>query len=486
MKRWVHGVILATVVTTMLVGGVGCARFRQGEGASEREAVAERSTLLVIVSAGGSIEPVKRVNLSFDISGRVAEVPVEAGDAVAAGDLLAQLDSRQLLLSAEQAAAQLASAEAQLAMLTNGPRAEEVVAAEASVRAAQAQVDAAVANRDRLTRGANEAQIAAAEADLASALAQQRSAENLHDMTMKCFTIEMPPTGEEMTICPALGTFEEQARYRLAAADQGLDAARLRMDEVLAGADAETVRSADANVLAAAAQRDSAQAQLDQLIVGATDEQIAAAEAAVAQAEVAVAQAELALDGAKLIAPFDGVVVTVDLTKGEQVSAGVPVIGLVDPSAFKMTVSVDEVDVRRLAIGQKVDVEVDAFPDELLVGTVERIAPAATLSGGVVYYDVVIGLEPADLPIRPDMSASATIIVEKLDDVLTIPAWVVHVDRTTGQTYVERRAGSELARVDVTLGVRYEGQVQVLDGLSEGDVVVLRQEPRAFPFGEER
>ena len=485
MKRWVHYVILAVLCVAVPAAAVGCAGLQRDETLDARQAVVQRGRLLVVVSASGSIQPVERVNLSFETSGRVLEVTARAGARVSLGDVLAELDARQLRLSAEQAAAQLVSAEAQLAMLKNGPREDEVAAAEASVRAAGAQVDAAMANRDQLTGGPNAAQIAAGEADIASFIAQQRSAENFHDLTMTCFSFEHPVTGEEMEICPVLGTPEEQARSSLAAADQGLVAARLRMDELLAGADNETVRSAQANVLAADAQRDSAQAQLDQLLAGATAEQIAAVEAAVAQAQAAVLQAALALEDVQLVAPVDGVVASVDTVPGEQATAGVPVIVIIDASAFQMAVSIDEVDVGRLEIGQTVDIELDAFPDELLEGTVTRIAPAATLLGGVVYYDVLIDLAPTDLPIRPDMSAKATIIAQEIDDVLTIPTWVVRVDRVTGQTYVERRAGSELARADVTLGVRYGGEVQVFDGLSEGDVVVLQEVSGAFGFGGE-
>jgi len=485
MKRWVQYVILAAICVAILGVAPGCAGLRRGETLAEREAVVQRGTLLVVVSASGSIRPAERVNLAFETSGRVLEVATQADAPVSTGDVLAELDSRQLNLSLVQATARLASAEAQLAMMKQGPREEEAAATEASVRAAAAQVDAAAANRKQLTGGPDAAQIAAAGADLASAIAQQRSAENLHDMTMTCFSFEHPVTGEEVEICPALGTPEEQARFSLAAADQGLAAARLRMDELLAGADNETVRSARANVLAAEAQRDSSQAQLDQLLAGATEEQIAAAEAAVAQAEVAVAQAELMLEGVQLIAPFDGLVASVDIVPGEQASAGVPVVVLMDASTYQMAISVDEVDVGRLEIGQPVDIEVDAFPSELLKGTVMQIAPAATLFGGVVYYDVLIDIAPTALPIRPDMSANATIVAQEINDVLTIPTWVVRVDSVTGQTYVERRAGGELARVDVTLGVRYGGKVQVLDGLSEGDTVVLQEASGAFDLGSE-
>ncbi len=483
MKRTMLYVTLGAVIIAAVVGTVVW-RSRPAAPPEEetRSAVVKRGTMLVAISASGSVEPQTRVNLAFEVPGRVAEVPVEVGDTVKAGDVLARLDSEQLALQVHQARAALASAEARLAQLQAGARPEEVAAADANLRAAQAQVSAAAANLDQLGASASAAQIAAAEADLASAMAQQKAAEDMHDMTMKCVTITLPD-GKEKDICPALGPPEEQARYNLNATDKAMAAAQARLDETLAGADAGQVRAAQANVWAAAAQRDVMQAQLDLLLDGATDEQIAAAEAGIAQAQAALEQAELSLEYATLRAPFDGVVAGVNLTAGEMASIGLPAITLVDTSKFRLTVSVDEMDVGRLSEEQTAEVTVEALPDIVISGTVERIAPAATLEGGVVYYDVVIGLAPTDASIRVDMTANATITVEELTDVLTIPTWVVRVDRDTGQTYVHRQVGEDIERIDVELGVPHEGGVQVLGGLSEGDVVVWVRESMLFDFG---
>jgi RND family efflux transporter MFP subunit len=301
-------------------------------------------------------------------------------------------------------------------------------------------------------------------------------------MTMKCVNIEWG--GEKHKICPALGAPEEQARFNLQAADQALAAAQAGLDELLGGADADAVRAARANVWAAAAQRDAAQAQLDLLLAGATDEQIDATEAQVAQARVALEMAELSLEKTFLRASFDGVIAAANVTAGEMASAGLPAVTLVDASRFRTIVSVDEIDVGRLSRGQTAQVTLDAFPDTAIPGTVARIAPAASFEGGVVYYDVTVEMASTEAPVRADMTANVTIDVEELDDVLTIPTWVVRVDRDTSQTYVLRQTGNEdeTERVDVALGVRHEGVVQVLDGLAEGDVIVWVQDT-SFSFG---
>jgi HlyD family secretion protein len=491
MKRGTLYIALGAVAIAAVVGVIAWRVWIARQPAEEaRSAVVERGTVLVIVSASGMIEPQAHVDLAFESPGRVAEVPVKVGDRVEAGDLLARLNTEQLALQVQQSEARLVSARAQLAQLQVGPQAEEVAASEANLRATEAQVSAAAANRDLLAAGADEGQIAAAEAQVASATAEQKQTFDWHEQTMECFTFKLEagtrirgfvvPEDIKKTVCPLLGAPEEQARYALAVADASLAAAQAQLDELLAGADADEVRAAQANVWSTAAQRDATQAELDKLLAGATDEQIAAAEVQVEQARIALEEAELAVEKASLYAPFDGVVAAVNVEASETAPTGQPAITLVDTSRFHAIVSVDEIDVGKLVEGQTAEVTVDALPDIVLTGTVERTAPAATIEGGVVYYEVIIELVPTDAPIRSDMTASATIVVQELADVLTIPTWVVRVDHTTGQTYVYWQVGSDVERVDVELGKRYEGVAQVLGGLSEGDVVILVDDHPSF------
>ena len=470
MKRTTLYAVLGIVVVAAVVMAIWQPWLARQPEEEARTAVVERGTLLVTVSATGNVEPEARVNLSFEMPGRVAEVLVEVGDGVQAGDPLARLDSEQLALQVQQAEAALEAAQAQLALLKAGARPEQIAAVEAGLQAAQAQVSAAAANRDQLEGGASDAQIAAVEVQVAAAELQHRVTLIAHDRTMQ----------EEHN-----AEKKEQSRYDLYAAEQALAAAQAGLDAALAGADADMVRAARAAVSAAAAQQDAAQAQLDTLLAGASEEQIAGAEAQVAQAQAALDMAELLLEHATLRAPFDGIIAAVNVKVDEMASAGLPAITMLDASRFHITAGVDEIDVGQLVEGQAVQVTLDALPGVELTGTVERIAPDATTQGGVVYYDVIVELDSTDAPIRADMTANATVVVEELADVLMVPTWVVRIDRDTGQTYVQRQVGEQTERVDIQLGVRSNSVVQVLSGLEEGDVLVLIQEEMIEVIREE-
>lgn len=464
--------VILTLAAVAAVTGVILWRTGALQGQEEesyRSAIVERGSMIVAVSATGRIRPAARVNLTFETPGRMAEVWVEEGDQVEAGEPLAGLETDQLEQRVAQAQAALAAAESRLAQLRAGPRPAEIEQARANVRAAEEQTRAAAANRDQLADNPTEAQIAAAQAQVAQARTSVEIAQDTYDLT-----------DEDNE------TKKEHANYDLFTAKEQLAAAEAKLEDVLDGPGAEQLRAAQANVAAALAQQDAAQAQLDQLLAGPKDEDIADAEAQVAQARVGLEQAKLALRKATLTAPFGGLVTEINLTPGEVPPTRQAPIVLLDNSTFHITVGVDELDVTQVEVGQHVDIGVEALPEANVTGTVDRISPVAELNGGVIAYDVVITLDPTEAPLRTDMTANATIVVEELSDVLKIPAWLVRIDRDTGTTYVHRRAGDEIERVDVALGARHQSEVQVLAGLSEGDEVVRLDEADTFNFGHPR
>jgi HlyD family secretion protein len=469
-RGWLTSAVILALVMSALSG---CTSVDNEIGEGEMEIVTvERGSLATSITATGSILPGSEAKLSFQIGGQVSDIAVEPGERVQKDQVLIQLDTRDLELQVQSAQATLASAQAQLNQLQVGPRPEDVAAAEANLAAAQSALNAAVAERQRSEAGVIEAEIAAAEAEVASALTQQKIARDRHDETMKCETINMP-NGEKKKICPALGTLEEQARYNLHAADEAVEATRAQLDALLAGADYRR-RSVQANVGSAVAQRDAAQAQLDLLLAGATAEQIAAADANVAQAQVTLDSARLALERAELRAPFDGVVSRVDVESGESVAPQAPVITLVEDSGFHIEASVDEADIGQIEVGQEAQITLDAFTGHRLTGRVTAIGPSATLDAGVVSYWVTIEISPTNLPLRGGMTANTEIVRDQREGVLLVPNRAIWIDADSGQPFVEKMIDGEVAVAFIEQGISNEQVSEVLEGLDEGDQLVVR------------
>lgn len=352
-----------------------------------------------VVSAEGVIVPVRHVELAFRAGGRVSEVLVVPGETVEAGEVLARLEDDDLQAAVAQAEAALEAAQAQLALLKARPRAEEIAVAEEQIKVAQAALSQAAAQRDQKS-GTTEAEIAAAQAQVAAAEVEQWVAREAHDQTLKCYT--RPDSSE---VCPALGTLEEQARYALHAANESLAAAQARLAQAQGSAGAQT-RSANAGVRSAEAQRDVAQAQLDLLQAGASREEVAAAEASVRQAKAALEATRVALAETELRAPFAGIAADVTLEVGEIVAPGVPLAIVADFSAWQVeTDDLSEMDVVQIRAGQKVEVRVDALPDQSFHGQVVEVALVSELKQGDVTYVVSIELDDVgDAPVRWGMT----------------------------------------------------------------------------------
>jgi multidrug efflux pump subunit AcrA (membrane-fusion protein) len=148
-----------------------------------------------------------------------------------------------------------------------------------------------------------------------------------------------------------------------------------------------------------------------------------------------------------------------------------------------MMAEVDEVDIRRIAEGMSARIQFDALANTRLDGVIERIAVLGRDQGGIVSYDVRLGLSAIDPRVRDGMTAEAAVIVEDRKDVLVVPNIYVRLDRASGQAYVNViREDGTLEEVQVELGLQGQDNSEVLAGLSPGDVIGLDLNAERFSF----
>jgi multidrug efflux pump subunit AcrA (membrane-fusion protein) len=116
----------------------------------------------------------------------------------------------------------------------------------------------------------------------------------------------------------------------------------------------------------------------------------------------------------------------------------------------------------------------DALPGVTLPGMLETIAPVATTSGGIVNYEVRVRLDDRDPRVRVGMTADASFVVDRRDDVLAVPNQYIRLDRDPGRGFVNvLTASGELEEVPVTLGLQGEEISEVTDGLEAGDTLAV-------------
>ncbi|MGD8736640.1 MAG: efflux RND transporter periplasmic adaptor subunit, partial [Anaerolineae bacterium] len=392
----------------------------------------------------GTILPEKQTTLSFKNPGRVAEVLVTEGQSVSAGEVLARLETSDLEFAIAQAEMALASAQNQLLRIQQGPAEYDIAAAQAALQSAQAAYD-------RLVSGPTQEEVRVARANLDQALANLEQAQAAYDQVADRPNVAMLPQALQL----------EQATIAAEVAQANFD---LTMREPSAAERA----AARSNIV-------QAEAALARLQEGVADEDLRASQLQVEQAQLSLDQAVHQLDGTELTAPHAGTITLVGIKEGE-LSGGQPAFFLTDLSQYHIEVTVDEIDIGRVAEGQAVTITLDALPDETLSGYVDHIADTAQLDTGVVTYAVTIRLNPTTAPLRVGMTTNVDIVTEERDDVLLVPNRFIRIDRTTGQAFVERAQGDQVQPIEIQIGLRDETSSEVLAGLEEGDTVVLVQQ----------
>ncbi|BAW00744.1 secretion protein HlyD [Thermus thermophilus] len=205
-------------------------------------------------------------------------------------------------------------------------------------------------------------------------------------------------------------------------------------------------------------------------------EDLKAQEAALAQAHLALAEARANLEKTRVRAPFAGVVLAVFPSPGAQVGPNTPLLTLGDLSAYALALEVDETEIAKVRVGQEVNVTLEGLPGEVFRGRVVAVSPQAQVVNNIPVFKVTVQL-PYDARLRPGMSADGEIVVEEARDVLVVPKRAV--ERVRGRAYVTvLLPDGSTDSVRVVLGPEDARMVAVLEGLKEGDQVVL---PRPSP-----
>jgi HlyD family secretion protein len=407
-------VFIGIGVVALLVAAAALAATRGRErGVEVRTDVIERRDLVEIVTASGNIRALRTVDISSDVSARVAELMVNEGDDVVEDQTLLTLDPAQYRAALSRAEASLAQAEAQ-----------------------QAQ---------------QEANLVRARRDLDRLLALR-------------------------------------ARDSLLVSGQQVADARTNVDV------------ADATLVSA--------------------------RYGVAQQRAAVAEAQDLLGKTIFRAPINGKVTRLNVEEGETVIIGTMnnpgslVLTISDLSVIEVVVQVDETDVSRIEFGDSASIRIDAFPNEVFVGRVSEIGnsainpPTQQAAGqqAAIDFEVVLTLDTSKASLRPDLSATADIVVERRGDALAVPIIALTIREegsdstaaaddpeahprqgdgqvrrgeadqggTEGAGRAEARdvegvfvvRGGEVTFTPVEVGIAGQEFFEILSGVSEGDTVV--------------
>ncbi len=208
----------------------------------------------------------------------------------------------------------------------------------------------------------------------------------------------------------------------------------------------------------------------------------------VEQRQNALTDAEQMLADYSIRAPFDGIVAKINVHKGDPASGGAAVATVITPQKIA-EVSLNEVDVAKVKMGDKATLTFDAFPDLTISGKVVQVDTIGTVAQGVVSYNVQIGFDTQDDRVRPSMSVSAAIVTNVKQDVLLVQSSAVK--NKAGTEYILVPQGSVSAdaqsgvaqgivlpdaprMVQVQVGDSNDTQTEITGGLTAGDTVITR------------
>jgi HlyD family secretion protein len=375
--------------------------------------------IAIQIKANGVVQAVQNIKLSPKEAGRLAKLYVEEGDQVEQGQLMARMEDEQFQAQVNQYKAALAKAQADLAQKRAGPRSEEISEAKARVATAEANVAEMQAKLDRAREELKRNQFLAQE----GAVSQN-----------------------------VLGNFLSQER------------------------------SARATLEAAVARVKEQKENLKKLNNGTRPEEITQSEADVTQAIAQLQYYETQLKNTLILAPFAGTITRRFAQQGDFVtpttsassSDGAASTSIVELSrGLEVEAKVPEASIARIKPGQSVEVRADAYTDDIFKGRVRLIAPRAVQENNVTSFRVKVALQTGQDKLKAAMNVKLTFLGDQISKALVVPlaAIVTKKDGQTGVLVPDKNNQAQFR--PVTVGSTSGDQIQILQGVSKGERILL-------------
>ncbi|CDX56148.1 Efflux transporter, RND family, MFP subunit [Mesorhizobium plurifarium] len=193
------------------------------------------------------------------------------------------------------------------------------------------------------------------------------------------------------------------------------------------------------------------------------------AQTALNQANASLATAKARLDYATIKSPRDGVLITRNVERGAVVQPGAALLVLAPSGDIQLVLQIDEKNLGLLELGQSARASADAYQDKVFSAELTYINPSVDITRASVEVKLTVADPPPYL--RQDMTVSVDIGVARRPSTLIVPARVVH-DSTSAAPWVLAYRDGRVREQRVQLGLRAADQVEILDGLAQGDLVV--------------
>ena len=508
-KKLKKPVIIAAAV--VVLGGAAVAHHffaskKGDEVQSYIEASAERQDIRKTLSATGTIQPANQYDVTSSVQGDVLSCTFEEGDTVKKGDTLYEIDKTEAQNQIEQAKLQLEqsrnsynqTAESLNDLTVTSKKAgmvtELYVAVGDQIQAGAKIADVRDSSSMELKVPFNAADVSKFGVGAAATVTMDSSFETLSGTVtaidaqetvldgyqiVKYVTIRVSNPGGLSTSSAATATINGVA------CNQGASFTYLSESTITAEA-AGTV----AGLSVSEGSRVSVGTVVARLRSTQTENQVTNSRLSLEQQQLSYQNTVDKLEDYTITAPIDGTIITRNIKVGDTLDAtnGQTTLAVIyDLSYLTFDISLDELDVNEVAVGQTVNITCDSLGDDnAFEGTVTKVSVAGTTQNGVTTYPVTVRIDDAPDGLLPGMNVDATIVVEESKDALSVPVAAVQRGNTvyvkdasaknTDNTMVGGTVLPDGWRaVEVETGLSDDTSIEITSGLSEGDTVYVPQ-----------
>lgn len=423
----------------------------QAESSSINTSTVRKGSITISVSGSGTLIAGKEKALSFSTAGKVAAVNVQTGDRVSAGQTLAEMGELEELKAAVNSAQQ------------------EQISAQKALQTLQSNAAVNLANAQLELAAAQKAVIDAKDGLITTGMSP------CDQETIDSYYYRYTKAVDALNALGDGGGNYDYYLNTIVPAKNKAAAAYSTYESCIRFTDYE-ITSSQATLSLEQANLKLAQATLDTLQAnnGLDPLELAQAETSAAAAQLALDTAKEKLAGTTLTAPFDGTILAVAGSAGDEVGTDT-FITIADLAHPQVEFSIDETDMAKVSAGIQANVTFDALPDLVFTGTVTRINPALETSNN---YKVVTGLIQLDLSqmenppeLRKSLTASVELVQASAKDVMLVPLQAVRDlgDGKYGLFVIGQDGKPRLAFVEV--GLMDAASAEIKSGVSVGDTV---------------
>lgn len=510
-KMYKKSPALVWVVLLLAIGGGAFAYLKNNETKKETHLVS-RGPIEEVVKVTGKIKASTDADLSFEKGGTVNAVYVKEGQKVKAGQTLVTLSGGTDYGQVLEAQAQVAAAQAQLDLLKNGTRREDLALGEAGVTAANTELENVYATiGDSVRNSYNSASdairyktqnfftgtqssgyrtvLSTCNSQLENSAGIQRKQVELDLIAWSKINTSTLSNAEKESVILQVQTYIDRTSSLIetmnsivnapcVSNDTSLDSYRASISQArnsLSAAQAEITQKKNA-LSSAKSNIEKAKSSLGVTSANTEPEKIRAQQAALSQAYARLYQARAASSKNVLRAPSSGTITKVDITSGEYASPGKSVIRLIGNGGFTVEADVTESDIARILLENEAKIIVPAIDSKTeFSGKVVSIDPAEQSSEGNPLYRILIDLENNDARIKSGMTAEVTIVTSIVEDLLKIPTrFITKIKGVSSVNVVIDSKTLETEERNIETGRRgTDGNIEVTKGLEESELVVL-------------